>query len=104
MIKEVVAIKKNVGNILWEDTIEREMENVKVTLPKGENAPNGKQYVLCLMIYDIEKEGLHRQAHLVMKGNTTHTLDVIAYLSVITRETGCIALTVAALQDLEMLT
>ena len=54
------------------------------------------------MAEDIEMEDLHRKAHLVAGGHKAHTLDAITYSSVITRDTVCIALTMAGLHDLEV--
>ena len=66
-------------NTLWQDTIQKGMENVKVTfqiIPKGEKTPNG-QHVNCHMVLDIKMDDFCRKACLVMGGHMTHTPDVI---------------------------
>ena len=43
------------GNTLWQDAIEREMENVMIAfqvISEGEKAPNGYQYVNFHMVVD----------------------------------------------------
>ena len=72
------------------------------TLPDVKNLPNGYQYVNCHMVFDIKMENFHRKAPLNVGGHVTHTLDVTTYLTVVTRETVHIALTIAALPDLEV--
>ena len=47
-------------------------------------------------------EELCRNVHLVVESHVLHTLDVVAYSSVVTGETLCIALTMAILHDLEV--
>ena len=86
--KAYVIDKKN-GNILWQDTIQKEMENVKITfqiIPEGDLPPNGFQYVNCHMIFDIKMENFQRKAYLVAGGHMTHTLDTITYSSVVMRD------------------
>ena len=92
MVKEVIAISGKNGN-------------VKVTFQiilEGEKLLNGFQHVNCHLMFDIKIEDFCRKAHLVAGGHMTHTLDIIAYYSVVTRETVHIALTMAALCDLEV--
>ena len=54
------------------------------------------------MLFDIKMENFHQNAYLVVGGHMTNTLDTITYSSVVTRKTVCIALTMAALHDLEV--
>ena len=56
------------------------MENVKFAfqiIPKGNEPPNGFQYVNCHMVFDIKMEDFQRKAHLVMGGHMTHTPDTV---------------------------
>ena len=54
------------------------------------------------MVFDIKMKNFHRKECLVVGGHMTHTLDVITYSCIVSRETVCIALTMAALHDLEV--
>ena len=105
MVKDAVIINKKDGNTLWQDAIVKEMENMKVTfqaIPNGEKVLNGYQCVNRHMVFDIQMEDFHREAHQMVRGHVTHTPDSITYSNVVTRETVCIALTVTALHDLEV--
>ena len=105
MVIEAYAINERNRNTLWQAVIQKEMENVKITfqtIPKGKKPPNGFQYVNYHMVFDINMEEFCRKACLVAGGHMTHILDTITYSSVIMRETVCIALTMAALHDLEV--
>ena len=79
------------------------MENWNIafqTVPKGKKPPNQFQNITCDNVFDINMEDFHRKACLVVGGHMTHTLDTIIYSSVVTREMVHIALTMAALHDL----
>ena len=81
------------------------MENVNITfqtIPGGEKPPNGFQYVNCHMAFGIKIEGFCRKACLVAGRHMTNSTDTIIYSSVVTRETMHIALTMAALHDLDI--
>ena len=78
------------------------MENGRIafqTIPEGEKADFGYQYVNCHIVFDNKIEDFHGKAHLVAGGNMTHTPDVITYSS---GETVCTALIMAVLHDLEV--
>ena len=98
MVDKAVATDKN-RDTLWQDTIQKEMENVKSTfqtIPKGKKLPSGFQYVNCPMMFDIKMNDFWRVASLVARGYMACTLDIITYSSVLTREAVCIALTMTA--------
>ena len=73
-------------------------------IPGSESSPNGYQYVNCYMVFNIKMEDFWRKTCLVVGGHMIHTLDVITYFSVVTRETVCIVLTMVALYDIEVKT
>ena len=79
------------------------MENVKVTFQviPNDNAPISYQFLNCHIVFDIQMEDFYRKAHLVVGGNVTHKLDVITYFILFIRKMVHIALTMAALYDLE---
>ena len=51
--------------------------------------------------FDVKMEDFHRKARYVAGGLTTEPPGTITYASIISRESVCIALTLAALNDLE---
>ena len=56
-VSEAYAIDKKNGNTLWQDAIQKEMENVKIAFQitsEGEKMPNGFQYVDCLMLFELK--------------------------------------------------
>ena len=56
------------------------------------------------MIFDIKMgENFRRKARMVAGGHTTETPAVLTYLSVVSRDSARIALTIAVLNDLKVL-
>jgi hypothetical protein len=93
------------GNTMWQDAIAKEMKGVRVgfkILEDSESVPNGYQYVGCHMIFDVKMEDFRRKARLVAQGNMTEAPATLTYASVVSRESVRIALTLAALNDLEV--
>ena len=81
------------------------MKNVKVAfkiLNDGEMALRDHQFIKCHMIFDIKMENFRRKARLVAGGHMTTAPASVTYAGVVLRETVCIALTLAALNDLEV--
>lgn len=104
-VEDALAIDKRNGNTLWQDAIAKEMKNVRVAfniLPDGSRAPVGHQKIRCHMIFDVKMEDFRRKARLVAGGHTTEAPATMTYASVVSRETVRIALTIAALNDLEV--
>jgi hypothetical protein len=104
-VPEALAIDRKNGNTLWADAIAKEMKNVRVAfkiLPDGEKAPIGYQKIPCHMVFDIKMEDFRRKARLVAGGHKTDAPATITYASVVSRETVRVALTLAALNDLEV--
>jgi hypothetical protein len=54
------------------------------------------------MIFDVNMEGFRRNARFVAGGHTTYTPHAMTYASVVSRESVRIALTLAALNDLDV--
>ena len=72
---------------------------------RKEDLPIGYQEIKCHMIFDIKLgESFRRKAQLVGSRHTTTAPESIAYLSVVSRESVQIALKIAALNRLEILT
>ncbi|KAL7526268.1 LOW QUALITY PROTEIN: hypothetical protein ACHAXR_003858, partial [Thalassiosira sp. AJA248-18] len=102
-VNEALALDKKNGNAHY--AIAKEMKDVKVAfniLPDGEVAPNGYQQIRCHMIFDVKMEDFRRKARLVAGGHTTDVPKVMTYSSVVSRETVRLALTLAALNGLEV--
>ena len=81
------------------------MENAKIVfdiLPDGKSEPRGYSRINCHMIFDIKIEDFRRKARLAAGGHMIETPKCQTYSSVVSRETVRIALTIAALNDLEV--
>ena len=82
------------------------MKNVRIGFDIKEAGPLvkpvGYQPVRCHIIFDIKLESFKRKARLVAGGHMTETPKTLTYASVVSRESVRIALTLAALNDLEV--
>ena len=86
----------------------KEMKNVRpafeVFKKLKEDIPIGYQQIKCHMIFDVKLgENFRRKARLVGGGHATTAPASITYSSVVSRDSGRIALTIAALNDLDIL-
>ena len=104
-VEEAIQIDKENGNTLWQDATGKEMKNVRVAFDiqnDGSSEPIGYQLIRCHMIFDVKMESFRRKARLVAGGHMTETPATLTYASVVSRESVRIALTLAALNDLEV--
>ena len=107
-VEEAKRFDDENGDTLWWDAICKEMKNVRVAFETFEGteadiAP-GYQEVKCHMIFDIKMgENFRRKARMVAGGHTTTAPASITYSSVVSRDSVRIALTIAALNDLKVL-
>ena len=105
-VEHAYEIDRKNGNNLWREAIEQEMERVRVAfkiLADTDSIPPGYQQMECRMVFDIKLgEGFRRKARLVGRGFQVDSSSYVTYASVVSRETVRIALTIAALQDLEV--
>lgn len=104
-VKEALAIDNKNGNTYWQDAIAKEMKNVRVAfeiLGDGTKVPVGHQRINCHMVFDIKMEDFRRKARLVAGGHTTDAPAVMTYASVVSRESVRLALTLAALNNLQL--
>jgi hypothetical protein len=93
------------GNTLWMDSIRKEMQDVAVAFDiLDDDAPDpvGHQKIRCHLIYSIKMEDFRRKSRYVAGGHETKPPATLTYASVVSRETVRIALTLAALNDLEV--
>ena len=84
------------------------MKNVRVAFEvfegTEEDIPIGHQHVDCHMIFDVKMgENFRRKARMVAGGHKTEAPASITYSSVVSRDSVRIALTIAALNGLEIL-
>ena len=86
----------------------QEMKNVRIAFKifQGEvkDIPIGYQNVDCHMIFDIKMGGsFRRKARMVAGGHNTEVPATLTYLSVVSRDSVRIALTIASLNGLKVL-
>ena len=96
------------GNTLWWDAICKEMKNVRPAFEVFEGDEHqlhsGFQEIKCHMIFDVKiGENFRRKARLVAGGHTTDAPATLTYSSVVSRDSVRIALTIAALNGLEVM-
>ena len=66
--------------------------------------PTGYQKITCEWVFDVKMgENFRRKACLVAGGHMTDTPVAMAYLSVVSRDSVRITLTIAALNDLKVM-
>ena len=93
------------GNTYWQDAIAKEMKAVRIAfkiLHGDEKVPPTYQKIRCHIIFDVKMEDFRRKARYVAQGNMTEAPKTLTYASVVSRESVRIALTLAALNDLEV--
>ena len=107
-VKEALELDKLNGNTLWQDALEKEMKAVRVAfkiLEEGEEIKPGHEFLSGHVVFDVKMEDFRRKARYVADG---HKVDkppaTETYAGVVSRETVRIALTLAALNDLEVKT
>ena len=104
-VKEALDIDAETGTSHWVDAIAKEMKNASVAfkiLEEGDEVPIGTQKITCHMVFDI-KFDFTRKARFVAGGHLTETPASLTYSSVVSRESVRIALLIAALNDLQVL-
>ena len=92
----------------WWDSICKEMTNVCPALEVWDKPiseiPIGYQEVRCHLIFDIKiGENFRRKAQFVARGHTTDASSTLTYASVVSGDSVRIALTIAALNGLEIM-
>ena len=83
------------------------MSAVKVAfniLADDDKPPIGSQHMKCHMVFSIKMEDFSRKAHLVAGGDMVEAPKSLTFESVVSRESVRVALTLAALNDLEVKT
>jgi hypothetical protein len=104
---DCVRLDNENGNTLWQDAVRKEMSKVRIAfhvLDDDDSPPPTFQEIRCHLVFDVKMENFQRKARLVAGGHTTETPASITYAGVVSRESVRIALTLAALNDLEVKT
>jgi Reverse transcriptase (RNA-dependent DNA polymerase) len=104
-VADAARLDKENNNTLWMDAVALEMAAVQVSfkvLDDGDDAPIGYQRINCHLIFDVKLDAFRRKARMVAGGHVTEVPAVMTYASVVSRESVQIALTLAALNDLEV--
>ena len=107
-VEEAKKIDEQNGDTLWWDAICKEMKNVhpafEVFEGRKDDIPKDYQFMRCHMIFDVKfGENFWRKARLVAGGHMTDTPNTLTYSSVVSRDSVCIALTIAALNELSVM-
>ena len=103
-VEHVHKIDARNGNILWRDALKKEMYNVRVAfeiLDEGVHVPHGWKQVTRHLVWDVKMD-FTRKARWVLGGHKTPDPIGSTYAGVVSRESVCIALTYAALNDLDV--
>ena len=92
------------GNTMWRDALKKEMYNVGVAfeiLDEGAHAPHGWKRVTGHLVWDVKMD-FTRKARWVLDGHKTPDPIGSTYAGVVSRESVRIALTSAALNELDV--
>ena len=103
-ISEAYALDRENGNDHWRKAIAKEMKNVSIAFDlkeRGETAPPGYIKSTYHMVFDVKMD-FTRKARLCHDGHKVPATDTSAYAGVVSRESVRIALTYAALNDLDV--
>ena len=97
---------ENVNNF-WRDSIKQEMTTVWVAFQEFDGDPSeliGYQEITCHLVFDIKlAENFRRKSRMVADGHKTATSSSVTYSTVVSRDSVCICLLAAALNDLDVL-
>ncbi len=107
-VEEAKKLDDENGDTLWWDAMCKEMKNVRPAFEVWEKPiselPPGYQKITGHMIFDVKMgENFRRKARFVADGHKTKAPAALCYSSVVSRDSVRIALTIAALNDLDIL-
>ena len=106
-VEDAIRIDAANGDGRRDKAIKKEMSKVRFAfkiLYDGEVPPPGYKPIGCHLVFDVKMENFRFKARMCANSNETGTPDVPTYVSVVSRESVRIALTYAALNDLEVKT
>ena len=105
-VQEAHAIDRENNNTKWADAIQKEMKNVRVAFEvldeKPGYRPPGYQHIKCHLVFDVKMDTYQYKARMVAGGHMTETPASMTYASVVSRDSVRIALTMAALNGLQV--
>jgi hypothetical protein len=107
-VEEALLLEQQNNDREWWNSINREMVNVRPAFEEFEGSeeqiPVGYQRIDCNMIFDIKlSENFRRKARFVAGGHTTDVPTILTYSSVVSRDSVRIALLIAALNGLQIM-
>lgn len=107
-IQEAITQEREIGNTLWRDAVASETKNVRIVFEvfEGERIALPPKFTedKCHMISDVKMgENFRRKARMVAGTHTTDVPTVLTYSSVVSRDSFRIDFTIAALNDLKVL-
>ena len=107
-MKEAIEIDKENGNTLWMDAIKLEMQNVRVAFEEFDGDPDtlvGYTQITGHLVFDVKLgETFRRKAsRYCADGHKTGAPASVTYSTVVSRDSVRILLTLAALNDLDVL-
>ena len=105
--REAVAIDKANGNTLWQDAIQKELDQIReyetfIPRPDLKSPPEGYQFVRVHFVFAV-KHDLRRKARLVAGGHMTDPPGEESYSSVVTIKGMRLCIFLAELNDLEIM-
>jgi hypothetical protein len=104
-VEEALEIDRRTNTTFWSDAIKQEMKNVHIALDILEDGllpPDDYKFVCCHMVFDVKMEDFCRKARLVAGGHMTKAPATLTYASAMSCETVRLALTVTALNDIDV--
>jgi hypothetical protein len=102
---DCVQYNKDNNNIFWEDTVKKDMMNVRIAFNifiGDEAIPPTYQEITCHMIFDVKLEYFRRKARFVAGGHTMDTPHIMMYASVVFPESMRVASPLADLNDVDV--
>ena len=103
-VKEAKEIDAANGDTLWWDAICKEMANVCIAFEEQDGMPVGHKKLGVHLVFDVKLgENYRRKARLVADGHRTESPSSIACSSIVSRDSVCIGLLIAALNELDVL-
>jgi hypothetical protein len=106
-IQEAIKIDKQNGNTLWMDAIKLEMQNLRIAFEEFDGDPNslvGYTQITGHLVFDVKLgENFRRKAWYCADGHKTGAPAPVTYSTVVSRNSVRILLTIAALNDLDVL-
>jgi hypothetical protein len=89
-IQEAYAMDEENGVHCWAESIQREMNNVRVAfkiLKDGIEIPPGYQFMKCHLIFDMKFDGFKFKSRMVAGGHMVETPPFLTYALVVSRNT-----------------